>query len=68
MNEFINILGVRIKKSIIKKYYVDEKNVVITVLYNKKGGETHDIKILHDGMAPQVLRVLDEIFVKINHE
>lgn len=64
MSEFINVLGVRIRKSIIKKYYADERNVVVTVLYNEKEGNTiSDVQIPHNGKAQQAINLLDEIFV-----
>lgn len=63
MNEFVNILGIRVKKSIIKKYYADEDSIYVTVLYNDKIGETDDIEIPHEGRAKIGLEILDKIFV-----
>lgn len=63
MSEFVNILGIRVKKSIIKRYYADEESIYVTVLYNDKIGETDYIKIPHEGRAEVGLEILDKIFV-----
>jgi hypothetical protein len=64
MNEFINVLGVRIKKSIIKKYYADEESIYVTVVYNEKDGECVDtVDVPHEGRAKVGLEILDKVFV-----